>query len=251
MAESEGGDMILAILQARCSSTRFPGKVLAPLHGRAMILRQLERIRRSRQIDHVVVATSVDSSDDDLARLLESEGVCVRRGPLDDVVGRFKLVFDEFEPDTVVRLTADCPLADPVVIDDIVTAHLSSGSDYTSNTLKPTYPDGLDVECMRADAFRRVAVLDLTEREREHVTMAIYGRPQTFTLENVTQATDLSHLRWTVDVPDDLDFVREVYRLLYDDNSEFGQAEVYDLLAKRPELNRTNLDVARNAGSAD
>lgn len=242
--------MILAVLQARCSSTRFPGKVLASLHGKAMILRQIERIRRSQCIDLVVVATSVDPSDDELVRLLEAEDVCVRRGPLDDVVARFKLVVDEFAPSTIVRLTADCPLTDPVVIDRVISAHLESGNDYTSNTLPPTFPDGLDVECISASAFARIIALDLEGSEREHVTMGIYGRPEVFTMGNVVQTPDLSNLRWTVDVPEDLDFVRSVYQELYDESSEFGQSDVCGMLAMRPELNRTNHDVARNSGSA-
>ena len=117
LATGRARPMILGVLQARCSSTRFPGKVIAPLHGRPMILRQLERLAASRTLDRVVVATSVDPSDDPLADLLGAEGIEVRRGPLDDVLGRFALVVDEFAPDQVVRLTADCPLADPAVVD--------------------------------------------------------------------------------------------------------------------------------------
>lgn len=241
--------MTLAILQARCSSSRFPGKVLAQLHGRAMILRQIERIRSSKKIDLLVVATSDDESDDDLSRLLEGANVVVRRGPLNDVLERFKLVVDEFAPDTIVRLTADCPLTDSAVIDEVITAHLSSNSDYTSNTMSPTYPDGLDVECISAVAFYRLLELKLTAREREHVTMGLYGRSGMFTLENVAQTPDLSDLRWTVDVPDDLEFVKSIYRELYDENSQFGQTEIVNLLAERPELNRTAHDIARNAGS--
>ncbi len=242
--------MILAILQARCSSTRFPGKVLAPLLGEPMILRQIERLRHSRRIDTLVVATSVDPSDDALVEVLESAGVEVRRGPLDDVVARFGLVVSEFVPDTIVRLTADCPLADPAVIDQVIDNHLASGNDYTSNTLPPTFPDGLDVECISAEAFQRLTKLPLTQREREHVTMGIYGRPEQFTRNTVRQDPDLSELRWTVDVPDDLEFVRVVYDGLYAKNKEFGQAAILQLLAEQPQLSRTGHDVARNAGSA-
>lgn len=242
--------MILAVLQARCSSTRFPGKVLAPLLGEPMILRQIERLRRSKRIDVLVVATSVDSSDDALVDVLESAGVNVRRGPLDDVVARFRLVVSEFAPDTIVRLTADCPLADPDVIDQVIDNHIASGNDYTSNTLPPTFPDGLDVECVSATAFQRLTTLPLTPREREHVTIGIYGRPDQFTRGTVEQEPDRSDLRWTVDVPDDLEFVRAIYDHLYAKDKEFGQAEILQLLAEQPQLSRTGQDVARNAGSA-
>lgn len=242
--------MILAVLQARCSSTRFPGKVLAPLLGEPMILRQIERLRHSKRIDTLVVATSIDPSDDVLVDVLESAGVKVRRGPLDDVVARFGSVVSEFAPDTIVRLTADCPLADPGVIDEVIDNHLASGSDYTSNTLPPTFPDGLDVECISAAAFQRLTRLPLTQREREHVTMGIYGRPEQFTRNTVRQDPDWSELRWTVDVPDDLRFVSAVYDRLYAEDREFGQAAILKLLAEQPQLSRTGHDVARNAGSA-
>lgn len=240
--------MILAVLQARCSSTRFPGKVLAPLRQQPMILRQIERLRRTGSLDLLVVATSVDSSDDPLVEVLDAAGVEVRRGPLDDVVGRFAGVVDEFGADHIVRLTADCPLTDPEVIDRVVREHLASGADYTSNVLPPTFPDGLDVEVFSREAFARLLALPLTPREREHVTLGLHGRPDDFVLRNVAQDPDRSELRWTVDVPDDLVFVEAVYDRLYDESPGFAQAEILELLARHPELVRSERHVARNAG---
>jgi len=240
--------MILGVLQARSSSTRFPNKVLAPLHGAPMIMQQLARLARSTRLDRVVVATSVDATDDELVRVLEAASVEVRRGPLDDVVERFALVVNEFRPEQIVRLTADCPLADPAVIDLVIDEHLASGSDYTSNTLAPTFPDGLDVECLTASAFDRLLALELSEREREHVTLGLYSRPDQFSLRNVAQKPDRSALRWTVDVPADLDFVRAIYARLYDGDPGFGQDQILDLLSRHPELGRTENDLARNSG---
>jgi spore coat polysaccharide biosynthesis protein SpsF len=213
-----------------------------------MILRQVERLRSSQLIDHLVVATSVDESDDELVSVLAAAGIDVRRGSLDDVVARFAAVIGALPADHIVRLTADCPLADPDVIDTVVRAHLASGSDYTSNTLVPTYPDGLDVECLTARAFARLLELPLTSREREHVTLGVYGRPEQFTLNSVRQNPNRSNLRWTVDVPEDLTFVRAVYERLYDGDNGFGQEAIVRLLADHPELNRTDQDLARNAG---
>jgi spore coat polysaccharide biosynthesis protein SpsF len=240
--------MILAILQARCSSTRFPGKVLATVLGTPMILRQIERLRGSDLIDRLVVATSVDESDDELVATLEAAGVDVRRGSLDDVVGRFAGVVAEFPAEHIVRLTADCPLAYADVIDTVIRTHLREATDYTSNTIVPTYPDGLDVECISADAFGRLLTLPLTAREREHVTLGLYGRPNEFSLTNVAQVPDRSNLRWTVDIPDDLTFVQEIYGRLYDGDNAFGQESILRLLLEFPELNRTDQDLARNAG---
>jgi spore coat polysaccharide biosynthesis protein SpsF len=233
---------VLAVLQARSSSTRLPGKVLAPLAGEPMIVRQLERIRRARTIDQIVVATSVDRSDDLLARELEHRGFQVRRGDLSDVLARFRMVAREFEPSNIVRLTADCPLTDPEVIDFVVQTHLSSGADYTSNVLKRTFPHGLDAEVMRTDVLLQVASRDLSNAEREHVTLGIYSRSCEFNLESVTQAVDLSGLRWTVDYPADLEFARAIYAALFRPNPMFGTTEVLNFLNQNPQLIRTEGD---------
>lgn len=240
--------VVLAILQARSSSTRFPRKVLQPLHGDVMIVRQVERISRCRGIDHLVVATSTDRSDDELAEVLRARGIEVRRGPLDDVVSRFSLVVDEFQPDHIVRLTADCPLTDPDVIDLVIDEHLRNGCDYTSNVLPPTFPDGLDVEVFTAEAFARLVRAGLSTDEREHVTLGMYAHPENYSIWNVVQETDRSEMRWTVDVPDDLVFAANVYKRLYEPGATFGQQDVCDLLEAEPALVRTCHDVARNAG---
>lgn len=241
--------MILAILQGRLSSTRLPGKVLKEIHGKPMILQQIERLKHSKQIDKLVVATSIDPSDDQLVAVLQDVGVEVRRGPLDDVVERFGIVVDEFNPEHIVRLTADCPLADAHVIDEVISSHLEKQSDYTSNALDPTFPDGLDAECISASAFTKLRKSNLSVPEREHVTMGLYSHPDKYSLSSITQVPNLSSLRWTVDVQDDLDFVRLVYGHLYDENKYFGQKEILDLLQLHPEISRTDVEVARNSGS--
>jgi spore coat polysaccharide biosynthesis protein SpsF len=233
----------LAIIQARCSSTRMPGKVLAPLAGEPMILRLVERVRRSVELDAVVVATSRDPSDDPLVATLEERGVLVRRGPLGDVLARYLQVIDEFDPETVVRLTGDNPLVDPAVIDDVLRAHAASGADYTSNSLVRSYPYGLDVEAVRAAALRRVAELATDQEEREHVTIGIYRRPDVFRLEPVVQPQDHAELRWTVDYPEDFAFVERVYAELFPVDPAFAQADVLALLERRPELRRLRSDV--------
>lgn len=230
----------LAVVQARMSSRRLPGKVLAPLHGRPMILRQLERLAQCERIDALVVATSTDPSDDALAAALAAEGVEVRRGPLDDVAERFALVVREFQPETLIRLTADCPLTDPEVVDRVIAEHVASGDDYSSNVITRTYPQGLDVECVRVAAFERLLSGPLTPEEREHVTLGIYRRPDEFSLHSVTQEADLSLHRWTVDRPDDLEFVRAVYDHLYDADPRFRQADILELVRRHPALEHTN-----------
>lgn len=232
--------MNLAILQARMTSSRLPGKVMAPVLGEPMIGRQIERLRRSVQIDRLIVATSAEPSDDALAAYCLSLGLGVVRGALDDVLGRFATALaDHPDADVVVRLTADCPLADPVVIDAVIARHHAAGADYTSNTLGTrTYPHGLDAEVVRAEVLLQAARLADDPYEREHVTPYIYRRPEVFRLAGVRRRRSLARLRWTVDVADDLAFVRGVYASLYahdpaftseaiialDPNSSTGQA---------------------------
>jgi spore coat polysaccharide biosynthesis protein SpsF len=230
---------VLAIVQARLSSSRFPRKVLSDLHGAPMVLRQLERLSRCTRLDQVVVATSTEPSDDELVEVLEAHDVVVRRGSLADVFHRFTNVIDEFSPQHVVRLTADCPLTDPNVIDDLVQLHVNTGADYSSNALKRTFPHGLDAECITRRVFSHLEALPLTQEEREHVTLGIYSRPAEFTISSLTQRLDQSALRWTVDYPSDLDFVRKVYEELYDANSAFATRDVTELLDEHPELRHT------------
>jgi spore coat polysaccharide biosynthesis protein SpsF len=234
----------LAILQARMSSTRLPGKVLEPIEGMPLILRAIERISRARSLDGLVLATSTDPSDDPLAAVARDAGVEVRRGDLDDVLGRFLVVVEEFDPVDVVRLTGDNALTDPGIIDRVVAAHREHGTDYTSNTVTRTFPRGLDVEVVRADVLRALPALGLAADEREHVTLGVYRRPERFRVHQVTQADDRSDLRWTVDLPEDLAFARTVYGELLASHPGFGQDEILALLSRRPEISRTEADAA-------
>ena len=236
----------LGILQARMTSSRLPGKVLAPILEVPMIGRQIERLRRATLLDGLVVATSTSHSDDELVEYLSGLDVQVVRGPLDDVLGRFALVIKEYSPEVVVRLTADCPLASPVVIDQVIETFTASNLDYASNTLTPTYPDGLDVEVVRASVLTWAAANLTDPPEREHVTLGIYRRPERFTLGNVAGDEDLSALRWTVDTAEDLAFVRAVYEHLYQAHPAFELADILTLLHTHPELSRTASDGLRN-----
>jgi spore coat polysaccharide biosynthesis protein SpsF len=230
--------VILAILQARVSSTRLPGKVLLPLAGAPMILRQIERVARAGRIDRVVVATSVDASDDVLAEVLAGAGVAVHRGPLDDVLARFIGALDAHGPaEHVVRLTGDCPLADPAVIDATIAHVTAAGADYGSNT--PThrsFPKGLDIEVMTAAALRAAAARATSPEEREHVTWALHRHPELYRQAWFSQDADEGEVRWTVDLPDDYAFVGAVYDALYPADPAFSSDDVRALVRGRPDL---------------
>ncbi len=242
-----GSGSTVAIVQARMGSTRLPGKVLADLCGAPMLQRQLERVRRATSLDRVVVATSTDETDLPIAVLCESLEVPCFRGDLNDVLARFLGAIDEFDPEVVVRITADCPLISPLVIDSIVHSFFESDCDYLSNTLDPTFPDGVDVEVVRVRALRALAQLDTDIPEREHVTLGIYRRPEQFVVRNFTGDPDLSDLRWTVDSPEDLEFVRWVYSELFYTNPKFDLAEIMELLGENIDKSRTGSDSRRNA----
>lgn len=241
--------MILAILQARMSSTRLPGKVLKPILGQPMILRQIERIRQGGRIDRLVIATSTDSSDDVLAEVSEEQGVECARGSLNDVLNRFYQVASRLEPAHVVRLTADCPLLDPDVVDDLITFHLAGEFDYSSNALgELTLPNGLDAEVMRFKCLERAWREARLPSEREHVTPYFYNHPELFRLGSYRGEQDLSHMRWTVDEPDDLEFVRRVFAALYPVSPRFRMRDVVALLEREPGLASINSRIERNEG---
>lgn len=230
--------MIVGVLQARCSSRRLPGKVLAPILGKPMILRQIERLQRAGRIDRLVVATSSGPSDNPIARICADTDLDCYRGNLEDVLDR--VLQAAGSADDVVRLTADCPLTDPEIVDRVIATHVSGHYDYTSNTLKRTYPDGLDVEVIRATALASAASEATLPGEREHVTPFLYNHPERFKLGSVTSTVDNSALRWTVDEQADIDFVRAVYAELYSVNPKFTTTDVLNLLERRPELVRLN-----------
>lgn len=246
---ARGGDaLIVGVLQARCASRRLPGKVLADVLGEPLIGRQLERLGRSARLERVVVATSDDASDDPLAAWCARRGVACHRGAVDDVLARVLAAAGAARH--VVRATADCPLCDPTLVDRVVEQHLAGDHDYTSNALVRTFPDGLDVEVVRSSALRAAAREARLPSEREHVTPFLYGHPERFSLGSVEGAPDLSHLRWTVDEPADLAFVRAVYGALYPRDAAFTTADVLALLAEHPELARLNAGIATNEGYA-
>lgn len=230
--------MILAILQARMSSTRLPGKVLMPLAGAPMIVRQIERVSRARRIDKLVVATSLSPGDDAIEKVVRKEGIAVHRGSLEDVLARFLGALEEHGPaDHVVRLTADCPLADPFVIDETIETLLETGADYASNTPPHrTFPKGLDVEVMTTATLRRAAVAATTHEEHEHVTWGIWNHPDRYRLAFHSQPVDEGEVRWTVDRPDDYAFMAAVYDALYKGDRAFTSDAVRAFVKQRPDL---------------
>ncbi len=239
---------LVAILQARCSSSRLPGKVLWPVLGIPMLLRQIERVRRARLLDTLLVATSIDGTDDPLAEVCAQNGISCFRGSLDDVLDRFFQAARSMDATDVVRLTGDCPLADPEVIDRVIREYLDAGVDYASSALEPTFPDGLDVEVFRFAALECAWQEAALVSEREHVTPFIYKHPERFRLLKVCNSENLSHLRWTVDNPEDFEFVSRIYEALYPGKPDFTTADILAYLRQHPGLGSVNAHLERNEG---
>jgi spore coat polysaccharide biosynthesis protein SpsF len=232
---------VIAILQARMSSSRLPGKVLKPIMGRPMLGRHLDRLRRCKMIDPLMIATSVENSDDEVAAFCASEGIACYRGPLHDVLARYEGAARENDPvDHIVRLTGDCPLADPEVIDAVIKTHLSGNFDYSANTIVPRYPNGLDTEIMTRAALRLMAAEASSAYDREHVTPFLYTRPTRFMLGSLENRLNQSHMRWTVDTQDDFRMVEAVYRELLPVNDRFVSSDIVALLERRPDIAAIN-----------
>lgn len=240
--------MILGILQARTSSSRLPRKVMLPLAGAPMIARQIERLRRATAMDRLVLATSDRPEDDCVAEVAASAGIDSFRGSLDDVLDRFYRAAEPFEPSHVVRVTGDCPLADWEVIDACIRFAVEGGYDYASNTLKPSWPDGLDVEVATFAALRSAWEEATTLVQREHVMPFITRQPERFRLGSLENDVDLSSMRWTVDEPADYAFASRVYDALYPDNPAFSTADILSLLTRQPDLLSLNAGFERNEG---
>jgi spore coat polysaccharide biosynthesis protein SpsF (cytidylyltransferase family) len=194
----------VAVIQARCGSTRFPRKVLAPLQGRPMLAHIIERVSRATLVDRVVVATTDGTIDNEVATLACASGAGVTRGPEDDVLTRYVMAAREHDADVIVRITADCPLTDPAVVDSVISARSRDDADYASNVEPPTFPEGYDCEVFTDACLQRLDAEANADYLREHVTALTRERPDLFRIVRVACDRDLSWIRLTVDVPADL-----------------------------------------------
>ena len=235
---------VVAIIQARMGSTRLPGKVLKDIEGESMLARVVNRLRRSRLINELLIATTDRAADDAIAAECRNCVVPVSRGDQDDVLDRYFRAAQLAKAKVVVRVTSDCPLIDPEIADRTIAAFLAESPDYASNVLERTYPRGLDVEVISFDALARAWQGARNSYEREHVTPYIFERPEEFKLLSVTGDADYSAFRWTVDTPEDLKFVQEVYARLKD-TPAFSWNDVLELLGREPELTELNRSVTQ------
>jgi spore coat polysaccharide biosynthesis protein SpsF len=230
---------VFAIIQARMGSTRLPGKVLKDISGETMLARVIYRVRRAKMVDEVIVATTDNQADEAVVTECERVEVPVFRGSEEDVLDRYYQTAKVYRATAIVRITSDCPLIEPEVVDRTVRAFLDEGSDYASNGLTPTYPRGLDTEVMTMSALARAWREANEPYQRAHVTPYIYQNPGLFRLLSVRAEGDHSDYRWTVDTPEDLAFVHRIYD--YFGHDRFSWRDVLSVLEQNPqwlELNR-------------
>jgi spore coat polysaccharide biosynthesis protein SpsF len=227
------------------TSTRLPGKVLLPVVGKPMLELMVERVRRARTLDQVVIATTDQPSDDAIERLGRRLGVGTFRGSEEDVLGRVLGAARAYEADLIVETTGDCPLIDPAVIDKVVADYCIGGADFVSNVLPYSTPRGTDVRVFTTAALTEVAGSTNDPADREHVSVYFWEHPEKYRLRNVTTAlpTFAPDLRLTVDTPEDFELVRRIFEALYPANAEFTLNDVLDLLQRRPEWIEINRHV--------
>lgn len=240
--------MVLGVIQARMGSTRLPGKVLAPILGKPMIWRIFERVLQSRYMDKTVIATTIEPSDDELARFAEQNDIGYYRGSVDDIVDRLCGTAQYFRADVLVRIWGDCPFADPEVIDQAVEKLLAENLDYVSNVIpgERTFPAGLDVEVYRRQILESIQVETEDEFYREFPFEYITRYPEQFRWGIIRNGEDQSHIYLTVDYPQDLELARAIYAQFYRPDKLFSFREVVAFMQKHPDMVKDGANLPRN-----
>jgi spore coat polysaccharide biosynthesis protein SpsF len=234
--------MVVVVVQARMGSSRLPGKVLLPVDSRPLLSYLLERLRRCKSVNRIIVATSTMPADDAIVSFCQGELTDVIRGPEQDVLARFAIAAKFTCASTVVRITADCPLIDPALVDRAVDTFVTRRCDYLSNMHPPTWPYGMAVEVMTRHCLEEAALEAQEPVDREHVTPFLYLRPDRYRLCSITHQSDLSKHRWTVDTPEDFELVSRILSALYHERPHFTITDILELLSKHPQW----LDINRH-----
>lgn len=242
MKQSKSRKKIIAAIQARMGSRRLPQKVMRLIEGKTMIERIWERLNACKEIDEIVLATSTRKENDVLAEYVKRIGLACVRGSEEDLIQRHSAVLERYKGDALVRITADCPLVDPLVVDTLVGVYRqhTKSVDLVSNIFPRTYPKGLDTEVIPLHTFKRLEEEVKDPRYRELTTYYIMEHPQSFIIKNIEYKEDISQLRWTVDYPEDLEFVQKIYEALYTNNRIFTMEDILKFLTQHPEIAAIN-----------
>jgi len=236
--------MIVAIVQARMGSSRLPGKVLMEIVGKPALWHLVNRLSKSRLIDKIVIATSDREEDKSILKLAQDLGVGSFAGSATEVLDRYYQAARKYNAETIVRVTADCPLIDPELVDKIIGIYVDSKGELDYVSKGQSYPDGLDVEVFSFNALEKAWKEAKKKSQRgEYVTTYIWGNPHLFKTLIVENEVNLSHMRWTVDYERDLILVREIFKNLYKEGEVFHLRDILEFLDKHPELAELNSDL--------
>ncbi len=240
---------ITLMIQARVGSNRLPGKVLKTIEGKPMIWHVINRVKKIPNIQQIVLITTEKKEDEKLEEIAKTHEILFFRGDENDVLNRHYQCAITFKAEHIIRITGDCPLIDPTIIQSILEFYLENDYDYVSNTIKPTFPDGLDVEIFSLKALKKAVKNAKLSSEREHVSPYFIKNPKKFKLHNIKNKKDLSHMRWTIDQKQDLKFVRKIYAKVRP-RKIFSMQDVLKIILEEPELQKINEGIKRNEGYA-
>lgn len=239
--------MITAIIQARTGSSRLPGKVFADLSGQPLIWHVVNRLKYSKKIERIVLATTVNPKDDVLEQWAQDNKIDCFRGSENNVLERYYMAAKAYEADVIVRITADDPFKDPVVIDSVIEKLQTEQLDFSFNNNPPSFPEGLDVEVFTMKALETAYRNSTDPYEQEHVTQYFYRNKPMFKQGNFAYEDDISALRWTIDTDKDLEMAAIVYEKLYQPGKIFFFGDILDLFEKQPEISNINSHVEKSA----
>lgn len=239
--------MITAIIQARVNSTRFPNKIFAPLSGKPLIWHVVDRLKWSKRIEKIILATTVNPADDSLTQWANDQNMAFFRGSEEDVLSRFFHCASEFGATCIVRITADDPFKDPVVIDRVIDMLKVYSLDFGYNNHPPSFPEGLDTEVFLYRALEKAHKEAVDPFEREHVTQYLYRHPKLFKQKNLFSEQDISSLRWTIDTNKDYEMAQIVYNELYQDGKIFLTKDILNLFKEKKDIPKINAEVRRSA----
>lgn len=239
---------ITALIQARLGSIRLPGKTLMLIEGKSLLGHLVNRIKASRYVNDIVIATTTNERDNAIVEFAKAENLKIYRGSEDDVLDRFYQASVLYRLETIVRVTPDCPMLDPDVMDIVISKFSEGNYDYVSNVITPTFPDGLDTEVFSFRTLEKTWHEARLPSEREHVTAYILKHPELFRQFNVKrEGEDISWMRWTVDTQKDLEFVKEIFIRLKG-RGIFHMDDVIEVLRENPDLLKINSGIIRNEG---
>jgi spore coat polysaccharide biosynthesis protein SpsF len=236
-------------VQARMGSTRLPGKVMMSVLNKPLLAFLVERLQQVKEADQLVILTTTLKADDVIADFCRKNSIACFRGSEEDVLSRYFHAALESHPDTIVRITSDCPLIDPEIIDCVIKTYKDNYPqyDYVSNSLERTYPRGMDTEVFSFEALQHAYQKAEKPSEREHVTLYLYKHPETFKLKNVSYPANLSHHRWTVDTPEDFKLIQLILNNLYPVHPHFKMQDILNVLAQHPDWSSINSHIQQKS----